>query len=559
MIPRLGHIPADQHFPLPNNVNKFGPHASGIAARAIAALDLKGPTRRTHNDVIDRNIGWKIDPEKWATRSKASQTLAEQSEHMADALERMGIPSRLDSNITVIGAVSGIAESVPMYRAIRFIPSVAARDRRPYLNGLKYYMETRPESRYYRYAVFTAPEPVPFGGAMREAVRSLSRRISKWAPKAREHGVEVLYRGIEYTRATAAERDAEAAARGKPSNLSEHYGPDTVLYHVHANVITWPKRAMTDADWSSFLSMTWKTVKAHWKDNGRIQKPEEIIKYCLKPADLNNASDEELAWLYHETKRLKITQPLGPFAAFMAELKEAGDKIVRVRIGSHSASRLSKVKKSPRLGGDRQTDENETPESDSMPSHEAADTVRDTPSSEIESQPKTTTPPTNMILGISLPQWKHMPWAEPMILVQRYDPQTANRASRERLDELEVEKRIIRDKWDASGAPDPKEALRIAEQALSAGGGADRYKVHTCSSTVPEPSEAKAAGGLATCRFSRSSHAPPESEHDRRLRLLFTFDEYDDLIPDDGPPLYPTVAHAREMLEQRATEDAIAA
>jgi hypothetical protein len=443
-----------------------------------------------------------------------------------------------------------------MYRAIRFIPSIAARDRRPVLNGLKFWMENHPNSRYFRYAVFTAPEPVPSGGAMRESIQRLSRRISKWAKKARDHGVEVLFRGIEFTRATATERDAAAAERGALSDLSERFGPDTVLYHVHANVITWPKRAMKDAGWSAFLSMTWKTVKAHWKDNGSIQKAEEVVKYCLKPADIANADDEELAWLYHETERLKLVQPLGPFADFMAGLKEHDEKIVRVRIGTHSASKLLKIRKSRRLGGDRQTVEDGVVESDPASSHETSDK---TESSEPEITVGDKTPPTNMILGISLPQWRHTPWAEPVILVQRYDPQTAQRASRERLYELEVERRIMRDKWDASGAPDPKEALLIAEQALSADGAADRYKVHTCSSTVPEPNNARAVGGLPTCRFPTSSNASPESAHDRRLRLLFTFDEYVELIPDGDPPSSPAVAHTLQMLERRVTQDAMAA
>jgi hypothetical protein len=100
VIPRLAYPPANQSLRLPNTVNKFGEPSSGLAARVLVSRDLKSPTRRTHNDVIDRNIGWGIEPEKWAKRAVASHKLAEQSAQIANALERMGIKSRLDSDIT---------------------------------------------------------------------------------------------------------------------------------------------------------------------------------------------------------------------------------------------------------------------------------------------------------------------------------------------------------------------------------------------------------------------------------------------------------------------------
>jgi len=149
-----------------------------LAARAIAAMGSNGPARRGHADVLKANTGWFIDPVKWAKRATASRLLAEHSETIADALERMGEPARLESNITAIGAVTGVAEALPAYRAIRFLPAVAARDRRPVLNGMKYFIQHHPHSRFFRYAVITASEPVPFvvnSGRKFSACRGASR------------------------------------------------------------------------------------------------------------------------------------------------------------------------------------------------------------------------------------------------------------------------------------------------------------------------------------------------------------------------------------------------
>lgn len=534
-------VSSKQDFSTPpaKNVDK---RPSGLASRALQALEFGGPARYGHNDILKKNIGWQIDVNAWATGSKASRALAAQSEAIADALERNGIQSRLESEITCIGAVTGIVESVPLYRAIRFIPSVAARDRRPVLNGLRFFMLHHPRARYFRYAVFTSPEPVVCGGKLREAIQKLSRRISKWAKKARSHDVDVLFRGIEFTRATAAERDAAAHDRGQTSDLAERFGAHTVLYHVHANVVTWPKRVMKDDDWSSFLSMTWKAVKAHWKDNGSIKKADEIVKYCLKPSDLESATDDEIVWLYRETERLKLVQPLGPFADFMSDLEKSGEKIVRIK--STESGKLVKVRKSRRLGGHK--DKNER--IDAFTAAEEA-FLKDVEPGDVKQGGETRPKPKNMLLGVSLPQWRHTPWAEPVFLIQNYDPEASNSAALQRLHDLDVERHAIRLHWDANEAPAPEDALRIAEEALSAEGEAPRYKVHTRRPTVPEPSEANGSDNRpalkSNCISPASSFSHPLHAPNDRLKTLLTFDAYDDIIPFDVPAS-PFLQHMRE-------------
>lgn len=573
MNPRLGHPdtePTPPPAPPAKNVDERPKTLGGIAARALSVMETNSPVRRGHGDVVTANTGWFIDPLKWAKRATASRLLAEQSESMADALERMGVPARLDTAISAIGAVTGQVEALPAYRAIRFLPAVAARDRRPVLNGMKFFIQNHPRARYFRYSVITASEPVPFGGDLRKAIQRLSRRVSKWATKARDRDVEVLFRGVEFTRASAADRDAEAARRMTSSfigpadaPLTRRFGAGTVLYHVHANVLTWPQRAMKDSDWSGFLSMTWRSVKGHWQDNGRIEKVEELVKYCLKPADIEDAADEEILWLYQQTERLKLVQPMGPFAAFMADLEEAGEKVVRVR--TKDGGRLQRVRKSSRLNHHaKDKPEGVNGDDPTKPAPSVLDGDERAPRSD-GSRRK----PTNLVLGVSLPQWRHSPWAEPMILVQRYVPGAINRADGARLEEIETEKGLARMDWDASGAPDPALALDIARRALAgtltavdaaligaehaadpdpiAGGEADRYRVHTCGPTVPATS-----GDVrdeAVVARSRRDEAPRTERG--RAPALPPPDALDDLIPFDAP-LSPFVRAMREMLAEQA-------
>jgi hypothetical protein len=315
--------------------------------------------------------------------------------------------------------------------------------------------------------VFTSAEPVPAGGPLRESMQTLARKLSKWASRVeKKYAVEVLFRGTEFTRLTAAER-----------RMDDQYPPDTILYHVHANIVAWPRKAMRPIEWTEFLSSTWSKTKAHWRDNGKLQKPSEVIKYVIKPNCLQGASDKEIHWLYEQTQRLKISQPMGSFATFLARLELAHQKIARVNGPEQGA--LVRVQKATRLNHSSHED-----------TDEAADMVK----------PKSTCsrPPTNILLGMTLPCRRFSPWSEPLILVQRYEPKATSAGDIKRLSEIDADMQWARIKWDENDAPPPALALEIAARCRAGlsfdicehvatskpAAVADDYKVHTSRPTV---------------------------------------------------------------------------
>jgi hypothetical protein len=478
----------------------------GIAARALAgvsgAATASGRGVKTHNSVLKSNSGWAIDPVAWARRAAATAKLMEQNDRIAEALQRAGEDVIRPGGVTLISAVTNIIETQRVFRAVRFLPVVAARDRRPTVNGLKLFIHEHPSARYFRYAVMTCAEPVPAFGDLRGAIQELSRRISSWAYEVSTpdkktgkcYDIEVLYRGIEFTRATAAERDAAAAERGQPSDLSRRYGADTVLYHVHANVLYWPKRNISKL-WPEFLRYTEKFMDAHWRDNGRVEKVEEIVKYCSKPADTLAATDDELVWLYRQTRLLKICQPLGGFKTWMKGLKDSREKAVRVHVG-RGDGKLMRVKKGRRGGAEEDLADEDgniiEGEADRAADDAADKGPEDTPESTQEKPTRLGdgSPAANVVIGLALPQWRHTPWAEPVVMVQNYDPL---RLSTEDGADIREWQRQAREWWDEAFAPEPEEALRVARMALDAVESSDDiraaaeaapYIVHTCSSTV---------------------------------------------------------------------------
>ncbi|WP_210290061.1 hypothetical protein [Rhizobium skierniewicense] len=447
----------------------------------------------------------------------------------------------LSGGITCISAVTNIVENHRRYRAVRFLPLVAARDRRPLVNGLKLFMIENRNAHYFRYAVMTCNELIPAFKDLRGPIQRLSRKISKWADEVcKEQGIKVLFRGIEFTRSTAAERDDEAKKQGRQSDLSERYGGETVLYHLHANVLYWPTRVIED--WTDFLRGTHKFIGAEWKDNGTIEKVEEIVKYCSKPADTEKASGEELVWLYRQTERLKICQPLGDFMKWMRGLKARREKIVRVRRegGDSELMRVKKGRRGSQVEDDEDQDEEIAADKDederSDASTSASLDLKETPPQGLNGGPVK-----NIVIGLTLPQWRHSPWAEPMIMVQNYDARTLSEEDGYHICEWQRE---AREWWNAANAPSPEEALEVARVALEAvQSGADMtsvdiweaakaacYIVHTCSSTV-----------------SRLNSIPYQEPHETI---------FEDQIPDPEILIRSILdaPNARERIEKIATD-----
>ena len=472
--PKLTH-PAKNVDEAPCGIGK-------LAAAAAAALQtsVAAPSHTTHADVMRSNAAWPLDPLAWAKRQAATKVLEQQTARIADALLRAGVNVTLDGDVTMIGAVTGVVEHQRVYRAVRFLPTVAGRDRRPIVNGLKLWMAGHQSNRYFRYAVMTCAAPVPVGGNLREAIQNLSRRISKWSHEVwKRYGIKVLFRGIEFTRKTAEER-----------GMTDRYAPGTILYHVHANILYWPTRNIAER-WPEFLRHTHSFIGAEWKDNGKVGKIEEIVKYCSKPADTLAASDDELVWLYENTRRLKICQPLGDFKAWMQKLEAAGEKVVRVHVG-RGDGRLRRVLKRGRKAPEPKDEWLEKRQAEQA-TDEAATSPESDGKGDVPARKKKETretSPSNVVLGLTLPQWRHTPWSEPLIMVQRYDP---SKPFGEGAADIEAWKARARQDWDDNWGPEPQEALRVAQMARDAivstddireAAEAAPYIVHTCRPSV---------------------------------------------------------------------------
>lgn len=451
-----------------------------------------------HTEAGNRNIGWELEARQWLAAKQRRAELEEQTERIADLLEAAGVQARLHTDVVAISAVTGLVTDLNAWRPIRFLPAVAARDRRPILNALRYWIDNEAERPdYIRYAVVTSGDLVPAFGGLRAALQDLARRVSKWAKKAREeYDVEVHFRGSEFTRKTAAER-----------GLADRHPADLVLYHVHANVLFEPLRKLPaegPGSWSEFLSWTRQELGAHWNDCGRVEDPREIVKYVVKPGELLEGEQplqpKEAKWLHESLYRLNLAQPLGDFRMFYRSMRTNRLKAVRVRSERGTGGTIDLVQKGKKLDHSKR-EEREKESGGGCPK--------------------------NLFIGVTMPMWQHTPWAEPMLLVQNYDPRPVGRAALERLQEIDFERMDARARWDKAGAPAPAVALSVASAWAQKGGlnvapfRAARpapYRVHTSRLTVPTQE-----GGEPTGSDLKSSSGgvakPPNPAPDDRFAI----------------------------------------
>lgn len=281
-----------------------------------------------------QETGREGDQVKWLERSGRRALLDRQSLEIAEKLKQAGVdmfaPAAAEP-VTLLGDLTGAVEesNSTRFRHSLFIPSVAKRDRASQQKRLEAYLQDHRKGEYARYMVITNGVRIPWMAEdLRDQVQQFHRSIGIWRRAvAEQFGVEIVTRSSEMTL-----RD-----------LSGQLGKDGV--HLHANVLYIAPK-MTGEKWGRFLSFTHRHFGAHVKDCGRIGDLSEIVKYVTKPSvspaeraklpglvGMCDLSSQRLAWLHEAMQGLHVFQPYGSFRRWCSELREAKQKLYRLRSG----------------------------------------------------------------------------------------------------------------------------------------------------------------------------------------------------------------------------------
>lgn len=285
-------------------------------------------------DLLQAETGREGDQVKWLERAGRRALLDRQSLEIADKLKLAGVDMFVPFSaepVTLLGDLTGAVEesNSTRFRHSLFIPSVAKRDRAGQQKRLEAYLQGHRKGEYARYMVITNGVRIPWMATdLRDQVQQFHRSIGIWRRAVFEQfGIEVVTRSSEMT------------LRDLPGQM----GKDGV--HLHANVLYIAPK-MTGSRWGQFLSFTHRHFGARVQDCGRIRDLAEVVKYVTKPSvspaeraklpglvGMCDLSPERLAWLHDAMQGLHVFQPYGSFRRWCSELREAKQKLYRLRSG----------------------------------------------------------------------------------------------------------------------------------------------------------------------------------------------------------------------------------
>ena len=147
--------------------------------------------------------------------------------------------------------------------------------------------------------------------------------------KERQNKARALLLNQSYRIADALEsQGVKAYGPSKLSLVGVLSGKPTL--HIHAHVIVHLEKKLSKERWSELLANVRGWWKHHFSDAQRIHQAREACKYVVKPGDLDQLADSELAELHHQLFRLHLVQCLGAFKEQRKDIEDTKRRLVRV-------------------------------------------------------------------------------------------------------------------------------------------------------------------------------------------------------------------------------------
>ena len=271
---------------------------------------------------IDNNIdefGRCHDPDKWHDNAEKRKYLADQTKLIASKLKegylvhglgwthRVSVEPYEDQDLYLFGLQSKQYKKLDGYKNINFLPSVAQKNRSQQVKQMELFLKHNKNCRMW---TFTAGPRCNLS-RLRSQVKWLHRKLSKLNDTdfMKQCGARFVFRSTEF------------------GELGE-IGHDDLSLHPHMHALMYLDRYLRPEDWSYLLAR----IQAFWgfycKDCGKIQNSRELVKYCVKPSDLDGLNNVQLIKLFHANKSLRLWESLRDFRKMRRTIREEKQKVV---------------------------------------------------------------------------------------------------------------------------------------------------------------------------------------------------------------------------------------
>lgn len=295
----------------------------------------------TSKELASTLIGHEVPREPFLDSQTRKRKLREQSEAIADRMERCGISGRTGRKpVSIVGMVTGEVDTLPDFRNCNLIPTVHSRNVRDTHRHVDYYISTVPKKQRLRMLVVSGGW-VPLS-EYRKHHKAHTRRMSKFAAhrKLKEWGIKPVFYNVEST----IHRDDEGRA----------------MLNLHSHVLIHCTRYIGKNKWAEYLEFARRFFPKGYAHDSAIQKAAECVKYCFKPSEFELLTDSEFGELVRQIMGerdkvdpqtgeiksegpLKFFIPLGALREQRRKLK--GQKLVKVPVGDDWQWRVTERQK----------------------------------------------------------------------------------------------------------------------------------------------------------------------------------------------------------------------
>lgn len=203
---------------------------------------------------------------------------------------------------------------LPVLARVNFFPEQAAARRSSMLKEVETYAARNPLARM---STFTRGQRVPLP-MLREETGHFTRKLSRLnAEPWFRHYAEIVFRAVEFGTLKLSALSAEWTA------------------HIHAHTILKPHRYHHPKKWRKFCGKVARYMGAHWDCGRPIEDAREVVKYPVKPADLEHVlavgGVAPICELYRQTLGMRMVETLGRLRSQRQSVKNTKRKRLKER------------------------------------------------------------------------------------------------------------------------------------------------------------------------------------------------------------------------------------
>lgn len=267
-------------------------------------------TEKRESDYVEHcmnTAGFIMPADSYQKSLKRRFTRFDQSTRLSLALVEGGArqPECRKNAPSICTFISRKEIKLPIIPRVNFLPESAASRRAPMLKEVEHFAARHPLARM---STFTAGQRCPTP-EIRERTSAFTRKLSRLnSERWFKHYAAILFRAVEF---------------GTPKICPKSF---QWLWHIHAHTILKPHRFHKRKKWQKFCGKVAVFMGAHWDCGRPIDDAREVVKYPVKPADLEKVLSSvggvsTICELYRQTLKMRLVETLGSLRAARQSLK----------------------------------------------------------------------------------------------------------------------------------------------------------------------------------------------------------------------------------------------